>query len=115
MSRSLTALMYPWRTLPEMGAGRKLDSGKRRWDLVPFDVLDSLVDVLTHGAAKYAPNNWRTVAEAKERYFAAMMRHLSAYRQGEFYDPESALPHLSHALCNIVFLLWFHFNGEGKD
>lgn len=81
----------------------KLD-GKRRYELLPMDVMDDIVDILTYGADKYAPNNWQGVSS--ERYFAASMRHLSAWKQGEVNDKESGLPHLSHALTNLVFMRW---------
>ena len=84
----------------------KFDTEKDMWELVPFEVLDDLVKVLTYGAKKYEPNNWQKLANGEERYFAALMRHLSAWRRNELVDPESGLPHLSHALCNLVFLCW---------
>ena len=34
------------------------------------------------------------------------MRHLIAWRKGELIDPESKLPHLAHAGCNLIFLNW---------
>ena len=86
--------------------GMKYDGEKPRWDLVPFGAVERIVDVLTYGAKKYAPNNWQKV-EPVDRYFAAAMRHLSAYRQGEKIDPESGLPYLAHAACSLIFLIWF--------
>lgn len=89
-----------------MSEGRKADAGKRRFDLIPFEALDVLADVLTFGAGKYAPNNWQLVPDGRARYYAALMRHLQAWRGGEAVDPESGLPHLGHALCCMVFLVW---------
>jgi hypothetical protein len=85
-------------------AGQKFDSDKLRWDLLPMRPIEDAIKVLTFGASKYGPNNWRYVEEAKERYFAALMRHIAAYRKGESLDPESGLSHLAHAMCNIIFL-----------
>lgn len=64
-----------------------------------------MVNVLTHGAEKCAPDNWRSVPEWRRRYFAAAQRHLVAYYQGEGLDEDSGLPHLAHAACCILFLL----------
>ena len=89
-----------------MGNGLKFDQEKLRWDLLPIDCIEDVVKVLTMGAEKYAENNWQEVENAEDRYFAALMRHLSASRQGEMNDSESGLSHLSHAMCNVVFLLW---------
>ena len=35
------------------GPGLKFDDGKLRYDLLPFSVIDELVNILTFGAAKY--------------------------------------------------------------
>lgn len=86
-------------------AGKKLDAGKARWDLLPWKATGAIVDVLTFGAKKYSPNNWRKVPEARDRYLAAAMRHLVAWADGEKRDPESGLHHLAHAGCCILFLL----------
>ena len=84
--------------------GIKHDQGKLRYDLVPVEVEEALARVLTYGAEKYAPNNWRYVTNGTDRYYAALRRHLAAWRMGEELDPESGLPHLSHALACVAFL-----------
>lgn len=91
--------------------GLKYDGGKLRWDLLPIREVEEVVEVLTAGANKYAPNNWQHVDNAIERYYAAAMRHLSAYRQGEATDTDDDLSHLSHAICNLIFLLYFQNEG----
>lgn len=85
--------------------GLKLDAEKDRWDLLPWSATEQVVKVLTYGARKYAPENWRKIPDAGERYWAATQRHLSAFRQGEWIDGESGLPHLAHAMCCLTFLL----------
>lgn len=85
--------------------GVKLDAGKPRWSLLPFGAIRSVVEVLEYGARKYSPGNWRLVENARERYFDATLRHLTAWWQGETNDPESGLPHLAHAACCVLFLL----------
>lgn len=87
--------------------GIKFDSEKLRMDLLPFDCLEEIAKVLTYGARKYKPNNWQFVDNAVERYEAALIRHLSAYKRGEINDPESGLSHLSHLACNAIFLIYF--------
>lgn len=85
--------------------GRKDDSGKLRYDLLPPVALEAVTRVLTYGAEKYAPDNWRHVNNPDSRYFAAAMRHMMAHKKGEKIDPESGLPHLAHAACSLMFLL----------
>ncbi|MCI4435428.1 MAG: hypothetical protein JHC33_01275 [Ignisphaera sp.] len=87
----------------------KQDSGKLRYDLMPFDALDYVAKVLTYGIKKY-PNpveNWRmnSVKADISRYKAALLRHYSAMAQGEILDPESGLPHMAHIATNSLFIL----------
>ena len=89
--------------MPEIGV--KFDTTKDRWDLLPIKATELEIKVLTHGAKKYAPENWRYVPDAKNRYYAALLRHIIAWRKGEILDPESKLPHLAHAKCCLSFLL----------
>lgn len=87
--------------------GQKYDSDKPMWDLLPFDAVEQIVDVLTFGANKYEPDQWKRVPNAKRRYFAAMMRHIKAYWAGEETDEQSGMSHLAHAGCCLLFLLWY--------
>lgn len=89
----------------EEKTGNKADDGKDRWDLLPTKAVRAVVKVLTFGAKKYAPENWRKVPDARRRYYAAALRHLTAWWEGETDDPETGLHHLAHAACCIIFLL----------
>lgn len=100
--------------LSEDVKGRKDDAGKLRYDLLPWDVLEQVVKVLTFGAKKYDDNNWKFVPDAKTRYEAAMLRHFSSYKQGEYNDKETNLPHLAHALTCLMFRLWFDLEEKEK-
>lgn len=92
----------------------KLDKGKLRFDLLDQYFLDGLAAVLTFGAEKYSANSWQNIKNAKERYYAALQRHLSAYRKGEQKDNESGINHLYHAAANIMFLAYFERQKETK-
>ena len=87
------------------GEGRKGDSGKPQWGLLPFRAVGEVVQVLTHGAQKYAPDNWRKVPGGRRRYLDAALRHIAAWAMGERLDRDSGLPHLAHAACCVLFLL----------
>ena len=95
--------------------GLKYDAGKQRWDLLPIEEIEGIVDVLTFGANKYTDNSWQAMDNGIERYYAAMMRHLVAWRKGEHTDIESGLDHLSHALTNLVFIKWLSKNSQGPQ
>lgn len=85
--------------------GQKFDQDKLRYDLVEPEFEEAVVEVLTYGAAKYAPNSWQKVPDAKNRYYAALRRHIAAWRKGEEIDQESGKSHLAHAACNLMFLM----------
>lgn len=84
--------------------GRKFDSGKAEYSLLPPYALDEVVKVLTMGAQKYDRGNWRFVSDGERRYFDAAQRHLWAWYRGEVTDPESGLHHIAHAATNLLFL-----------
>ena len=84
--------------------GRKFDGGKLQFGLLPTNALKATVEILTFGAEKYEPDNWKYVPDAKRRYFDAMERHVWAWKSGEQNDPESGKNHLAHAICCLMFL-----------
>ena len=90
-----------------MMIGRKDDQEKPDWNLVPWNAMDEITKVLTHGAKKYSPDNWKHVKPFRRRYFAAAMRHLIAWFRGERLDPDSGYQyhHLACAMCCLLFLL----------
>ena len=85
--------------------GKKSDTGKLRWDLLPWGALVPVARVLDFGARKYAEENWRHVRPFRKRYKAALLRHVLAYANGEELDRETGESHLAHATCCALFLL----------
>lgn len=85
--------------------GRKFDGDKPMVSLLPPNALLATARVLTFGARKYSPDNWKYVAGAKRRYMDALGRHLLQYQSGEENDDESGESHLAHAACCLLFLL----------
>jgi hypothetical protein len=94
--------------------GRKNDQDKDPWHLAPWDAFRAIVDILHYGAIKYEPRNWEKGMEWSRPY-SALMRHMSAWWEGERCDPESGKPHLWHAGCCIVFLIAYEIREIGKD
>jgi hypothetical protein len=92
--------------------GRKDDSSKRRYSLLPTGTINQVVDVLEYGAVKYEADNWQLVPDARRRYYDAARRHLDDWWEGELLDRDkgeekgSYLPHLAHAICCLLFLMW---------
>lgn len=82
----------------------KDDKGKPDFSLVDASFEEGIAKVRTFGASKYGPHSWEKIENAKERYYAALRRHLCAYRKGEQIDSESGLSHLLHVATNCMFL-----------
>lgn len=95
--------------------GVKYDSDKAQWSLLPFAAVAEVVDVLTYGAKKYAPDNWKKVPDARQRYIDAGFRHFTAYAGGEKNDSETGMSHLAHATCCMLFLMSFDKDDSLKD
>ena len=89
-------------------AGIKYDTGKVDMGLlfreVPY-ALEETSKALQMGSEKYGVGNWLKVEDGNSRYLSALVRHLTAYYQGEKLDKESGLSHLAHAATNALFLL----------
>jgi hypothetical protein len=99
---------------PPTSEGRKDDSGKTPWHLMPPDALNQIAQVLEFGANKYGDRNWEKGMHWS-RPFSALMRHMWAWWRGESRDPETGLSHLAHAGCCILFLLSYEGRAHGTD
>ena len=86
-------------------SGAKFDEGKVRFDLLLPEWELAVAKVMTHGAGVHGDNSWQTVPNGENRYYAALRRHLNAFRSGEELDKESGLPHLAHVAVNAMFLM----------
>lgn len=68
-----------------------------------LELEKALAAILTFGASKYKPNNWRK-CEDTGRYLAAAHRHLNALLRGEEVDAETHRHHMDHVMTNLMFL-----------
>lgn len=87
---------------------------KPRLELVPWESVAEIAEVLTFGAEKYGANNWCRGARWG-RYFAALCRHIFAWWSGQDKDPETGKSHLAHAGCCLLFLMEYQRNRWGSD
>ena len=95
-------------------AATKQNAGKPRWDLLPFDALGKVAQVVTFGAVKYKPRDWERGRPWGD-YLSAAQRHQAAFMNGEDDDEESHLPHLAHAITCLLFVLAYQLRGVGDD
>jgi hypothetical protein len=102
-------LVPPAAAVPKQGI--KLDTGKPALDLIDPHFLEEVGQVLTFGARKYEPDNWRRgmfIGKA----LAGVLRHVVAILRGEHRDPETGLQHAAHATCGLMFV--FHYIRTGQ-
>ena len=99
------AQITPRAAVKAPAVGRKFDTDKPDYTLLPWDAVEEIVKVMDFGANKYARDNWKHVEGADTRYLAAAFRHLSAYAQNEDVDAETGISHLAHAACCMLFMI----------
>ena len=68
--------------------------------------LLELCKVWEFGADKYSKSNWKQVANGRDRYTNAMLRHL-VQEDDNPVDNESRLLHASHIAFNALARLYF--------
>ena len=99
----------------ERGSGARYNDGKVALELIPGIALEDCARVFDYGRKKYAAWNWAKGMQWMVP-FGCLLRHLYAWARGEDNDPESGLPHLGHAMCNLVMLTTFaRTYPEGDD
>lgn len=96
---------------PKQEAGQK----KIPFAALPFAVLAE--DAIAHGegALKYGRHNWRRGDVLASTYFAAALRHLIAWYEGEDTDPDSGLSHLTKARASLGVLRDAQIQGRAID
>lgn len=85
---------------------------KLPFELITPELEEQVAAVLAHGAKKYAPNNWKRGMPFMKSNYGSLRRHIHAWAKGEDIDPESGLPHLAHAACSIMFLMYYQAHPE---
>lgn len=84
----------------------KQDAGKPKLSLCPLGIIEEISRVREFGNKKYPQESWKEVDPG--RYLDAALRHL--YACADQHDltsraEDSGLLHLSHAACNIAFMI----------
>ena len=85
---------------PKGEAGSK----KTPLQLLPPYALAQTALAHAEGARRYGPWNWRTNKVCATTYIGAILRHLTAWQDGEDIDADSGLSHIAKigACCNIL-------------
>lgn len=82
----------------------KNDAGKPPLSMIPREALEEMARAFAYGAAKYSRGNFRKSGMKWSRLTDAALRHIAAFANGEWTDPESGNSHLSHALASLAML-----------
>lgn len=82
--------------------------------LLPWDALGEVGRAMYLGARKYGQGNWK-LGLTHSHLLDAAYRHINAYAQGERLDKETGCNHLAHAVCNLLFIIWYVKNKKGND
>jgi len=93
---------------------KRYDAGKVRWDLIPYDTLEKVAEVFTHGASKYKDENWRA-GMSYNRMYGPMFRHLSKSKRGEDLDKDSGCFHLAQVAWGCLCLMHYQITKTGTD
>lgn len=94
--------------------GKKFDEGKPMLGLVPKSLIWAVGWILTFGAKKYGEHNWRKGLKWSRAY-NALLRHLTAWWDGESIDAKSGRSHLWHAATELAFLIEYEESKTGED
>ena len=70
---------------------------------------------LLDGMLKYGRQNWRKAGVRYTIYLDALLRHVLAEYEGEDSDPDSGLPHDSHALACLAIITDARAVGKLED
>ena len=66
--------------------------------------MKAISRIMEFGAVKYGEDNWKLGGKPDREYLDSMMRHLTAWTEGEVYDQDSGCSHLGHAIWNLLAL-----------
>ena len=83
--------------------GAKLDAGKPDTSLLLMfgKALEAVAEVATKGAKKYTRGGWQSVANGRERYTAALLRHVFKEHY-ENNDADTGLHHDAQVAWNAL-------------
>ncbi len=81
------------------GMVRDTSAGKVRYDLVYMPMFKRWAELMTRGAMKYSPNNWKKAAteEEKDRFKESAFRHFMTW----FLEEDASEDHAAAVFFNI--------------
>jgi hypothetical protein len=83
--------------------------------LVPGSAKAYLAMAFLEGALKYGKYNWRVAGVRSSIYLDAMERHMEKYKNGEWEDEETKVPHLASIMACCAIILDADLCGKLND
>lgn len=93
--------------LPDPNPKQLYGDKKIKLQLVPPSASIAIANGLEEGAEKYGAWNWRDSKVEAMTYYGAVLRHLTAWLEGEDIDPDSehGKTHLEGAIASLSILI----------
>ena len=92
-----------------------IGSNKLPLHLVPASTMAYIALGHLEGDLKYGKVNWREAGIRATIYIDACLRHVMKFKEGEWADPETHVPHLANALCCLSILVDAYNSGKLID
>jgi hypothetical protein len=105
----------------EIEVGKKGGMGSKVpwWELMDYRALDTIAQVFTNGAVKYAVDNWRAVPWQEHIRHAVRHAYKSLEDQQQQHlttnPPDQELDELSHAACRMLMALAVYLQASGVE
>lgn len=95
---------------------KKDDNGKPDLSLLPGSAMGEISKAFMYGESRYGRYNFKSHGGMEwTRLIAAIMRHVSAFNDGEDLASDSGLNHIAHAGAGIMMLLDYITTSNGTD
>jgi len=95
----------PTTKYPDGNPKTAMGLAKPNYRCVPMTAVYAMGKVMTGGAIKYGPFNWRKDKITSSTYIDAARRHLDALADGTRIDPESGEPQEAHIMSCMALML----------
>lgn len=95
----------------EFTHGAKRSTRKPPYFLVPIELIEAVAWTRLEGDKKYGVDNWK---KGDKAFFVDCLCHAQEHlhKAADTGDQDSLMIHLSHAACNIAFILWAMKRGK---
>lgn len=92
-----------------------IGSNKVPLGLVPAVTIGYCAVGHLEGDLKYGRTNWREAGVRTMIYIDALLRHVEKFKEGEWEDPVTKVPHLANALACISIIIDAYHAGKLVD